>query len=34
MVHVFTDLCMTVLDDCIVLRALGLEFCMILFHDS
>jgi hypothetical protein len=32
--HVFANLCMTVSDDCIVLRALGLEFCMILFHDS
>ena len=32
--HVFADLCMIVWDDCIVLRSLGLEFCMRLFHDS
>jgi hypothetical protein len=31
--HVFADFCMTVSDDCIVLRSLGLEFCMRLFHD-
>ena len=31
--HVFAEFCMTVWDDCIVLRALGLEFCMRLFHD-
>ena len=31
--HVFVDFCMTVWDNCIVLRDLGLEFCMRLFHD-
>ena len=31
--HVFAKFCMTMWDDCIVLRDLGLEFCMRLFHD-